>query len=626
MDASPAPTRLDAIDDAVEHVIRRTRGDIRLGIPLGLGKPNHFVNALYRRAAAEPSIALTIYTALSLHPPSAKGDLGRRFMEPFAERVFGDYRPLTYVEAQRADELPPNIRVREFFFPPGEMLGSASAQQSYMSVNYSHVAAELDRLGINALAQIVARRDDRLSLSCNPDVTLDLAPRMARRRAAGEAIVLVGQIHRALPFMEGPAVVDPGFFDLLVDDPAAESALFGTPDMPVDTRDHCIGLHASGLVRDGGTLQIGIGALGDALAWHLLRRHRDNAGWRRLRDALDPGDAFAHAIDGIGGRDAFDEGVYGCSEMFTLGMLDLLEAGVIRRTVEGGVRLHAGFFLGPPRFYRRLRDLDPELRAAIHMTGVGFTNRLGDDIARKRAQRRGARFVNTAFTATLLGAAVSDQLPDGRVVSGVGGQYDFVRQAHALDDARVVMMLRSWRQRGGEAQSNLVFRFGHQTIPRHLRDVFVTEYGVADLRGRTDAECIAAMLAIADSRFQPALLEEAQAAGKIARDHAIPECHRHNTPERLDAIAAEADDGALPRFPLGSAFTDVEQALVAALGWLERQRGDKHYLRLGHKALFEPGAPDRFAPHLARMGLGEATGVRARLHRRLLLAALRETA
>ena len=107
--------------------------------------------------------------------------------------------------------------------------------------------------------------------------------------------------------------------------------------------------------------------------------------------------------------------------------------------------------------------------------------------------------------ATALGAAVSDALEDGRVVSGVGGQYNFVALAQALDGARSILMLRATRIEGGRARSNIRWAYGHTTIPRHLRDIFITEYGIADLRGKTDRECVLAMLAIADARYTTSL-------------------------------------------------------------------------------------------------------------------------
>src|SRR3546814_9225910 len=95
----------------------------------------------------------------------------------------------------------------------------------------------------------------------------------------------------------------------------------------------------------------------------------------------------------------------------------------------------------------------------------------------------------------LLGAATSDALDNGQVVSGVGGQYNFVAMAHALRESRSTLMLRAVRESGGKTRSYVVWTYGHTTIPRHLRDVAITEYGIADLRGRNDEACIRAILA-----------------------------------------------------------------------------------------------------------------------------------
>ena len=137
------------------------------------------------------------------------------------------------------------------------------------------------------------------------------------------------------------------------------------------------------------------------------------------------------------------------------------------------------------------------------MTGISFTNTLTGDEAAKRAQRRDARFVNTAMVATLLGAVSSDQLEDGRVVSGAGGQHDLVAMAHALDGARSIIGLRSTRRQDRRTVSNIVWRYANATVPRTLRDIVVTEYGIADLRGKSDRDVIVEMLDVADSAFQP---------------------------------------------------------------------------------------------------------------------------
>src|SRR5262249_15872560 len=130
------------------------------------------------------------------------------------------------------------------------------------------------------------------------------------------------------------------------------------------------------------------------------------------------------------------KGLYGVSEMATEAFVGLIEAGLLRRAVDG-IILHGAFFLGPKSFYRALPEMKEDEIARIRMMPVCCTNELyGDDEAQKRTARIDARFVNNAMMATLLGAAVSDGLDDGQVVSGVGGQYNFVAQAFALPGAR----------------------------------------------------------------------------------------------------------------------------------------------------------------------------------------------
>ncbi|MEE4252084.1 MAG: acetyl-CoA hydrolase/transferase C-terminal domain-containing protein, partial [Alcanivoracaceae bacterium] len=172
----------------------------------------------------------------------------------------------------------------------------------------------------------------------------------------------------------------------------------------------------------------------------------------------------------------------------------------------------------------------------------------------------------------------------------------------------------------------IVWSYGHNTIPRHLRDIVVTEYGIADLRGRNDSEVIEAMLNITDSRFQESLLEQAKAAGKISAGYQVPEAFRNNLPERLDAVRKHFGDGDFPLFPLGCDFTAVEQQLISALGWLKSKMSQKEYLQLGRGAFSEDRHNvQQFSVHLQRMGLAAPQTIKERLYRRLLLAALAET-
>ena len=74
--------RINQVEQAVDRVIEATGGEIRLAMPLGLGKPNRFVNALYARVEADPSLSLDIYTALSLGKPGPAASWRNVFLIP----------------------------------------------------------------------------------------------------------------------------------------------------------------------------------------------------------------------------------------------------------------------------------------------------------------------------------------------------------------------------------------------------------------------------------------------------------------------------------------------------------------------------------------------------------------
>jgi acyl-CoA hydrolase len=615
----------------VDRQIRALGRRLVIGLPLGLGKPNRLVNAFYRRACDDPEIEIEFVTALSLDPPSAGHWLEERLMSPIVERLFGpDYPRLDYVRDLRGDGLPPNVSVTEFYFQSGSALGNRGMQRHYVSSNYTHVARDLLGRGVNLLLQLVAGPEaGRYSLSCNPDVTLELVRRL--RHASDRPWRAIAQVHPDLPFMPGDAVVEADFFDEILDrDP--RQRLFAVPRAPVSLQDHAVGLHASRLQRDDGTLQIGIGSLSDALVNGMLLRHRHNEAYRSLLDALgEPTPAPRHDRP-------FDAGLYGASEMFMDGFMHLYRAGILKREVfddlelqqranagedvgQRGAVMDGGFFLGSGEFYRFLGQLGEEERPLFRMHGVERINQLyGGREALEIAQRRHACFINTCMMMTLTGAAVSDGLADYQVVSGVGGQYNFVAMAHAMDDGRSVLMLRSTRtDSSGRVTSNIVWDYPHVTIPRHLRDLVVTEYGVADLSGRTDEECIRAMLCITDARFQDELAERARSAGKLDPDWRIPDHARRNTPERLEA-AFEPFRAHFEEYPFGSDFTATEQRLIRALQGLERLSSDK----LGLARALLKGRPQCHPQALERLGLAEPASLTERAYARLVAAMLDE--
>jgi acyl-CoA hydrolase len=716
------PEVFDDVGHCVDAVLRRVGARVVLALPLGIGKPNPLANEFYRRALRDPALDLTIITALSLLKPRPRSALERRLLEPMTARVFGSYVEPDYAHAVRQDAVPPNIRIIEFFLTPGAFLGAPHAQRNYLSANYTHVAREVLAHGVNVIAHLVARRMSggqmQLSFGSNADVTTDLLPLIDAARRAGRDIVMVGETHGQMPFMTGHALVPVERFDYLVDDPRYDYDLFCPPNPPLSSVDHAIGMYASSLARDGGTVQIGIGEMGDALVYALLLRHQQNAAWASALQALGA-ESCAALMGAQGGNAPFNAGLFASTEMFVDQLLELYRAGVLRRRVydslavekllaagelnerfdarvlqqlsaaglgprlnatefaqlqrygifrddvefdAGRVRarggtwiaadladaasrarlgaeclgsvlrngqvLHAGFFLGPRGFYAALRELPESDRSQFGMRGVAYVNQLyGVDLELRVLQRRSARFYNTTMMVTLLGAAVSDALDSGQVVSGVGGQYNFVAMAHALADARSVLCVRATRTAHGRTTSNILWNYAHETIPRHLRDIVITEYGVADLRGRTDEEVIAALLNIADSRFQGELLSRARAAGKIRADYRIPEGFRDNLPQRLErSLKPHRDAGRFSEYPFGTDLTALEIELTRALKFLAAHTGSRvARLRTLLTALVRGGHSPGRAAALQRMGLEQPRGIGEWLERRLLAYALNAT-
>lgn len=709
----------------VDAIVAKVGKDIHLGLPLGLGKAMRLVNALYRRACEDKSINLHIATALSLEKPVGASSLEKRFLQPFVERLWGDVPDLDYIGDVHRGTLPGNVRVSEFFFKAGSTLDIPGQQQNYICTNYTHAVRDLLALGVNVIGQMISPHPTDsgvFSLASNTDLSLDLIPLLREREAEGQGIAVVGEVNPQMPYMSRHAEISADTFDFILEGPHFDYGLFPVPATEVAPADHMIGLYASALIRDGGTLQVGIGSLGTALVCSTVLRHQRNDLYRSLLKRLSAAERFP-VIAEVGGEGAFEVGLYGCSEILVDGFVQLHEAGILKREVfedeslqlllneeafdprpslamldrllgealiespwrardhhwlqrfgivkpevtlkggllhvgqeaikpdlkepqarhmiethvlgeclTGGVILHGGFFLGPRAFYQYLRDLPESERQKFCMTSVNFINHLYDHAfgkqALKVAQRRDSRFINSAMVQTLNGAANSDGLEDGRVVSGVGGQYNFVAMAHDLPGARSILTLRSTRHSGGETVSNIVFNYGHVTIPRHLRDIVVTEYGIADLRGKSDQEIYQALIQIADSRFQGDLLRQAKKAGKIAKCWTIPQAFRDNRPQKIAALVKEVhqESDIFGPFPFDCPFSADELRLTKALKALKAATRSRYgKLRMLGMAMRKKDTLAHWQPLLTRMDLAQVSGLRQKLDRRLLLQGLAMT-
>ena len=472
--------------------------------------------------------------------------------------------------------------------------------------------------------------------------------------------------------MLGAANVGADAFDLLLDHSRYDYDLFAPPNPSLSTVDHAIGLHASALVRDAGTLQIGIGELGDSIVYSLLLRHQQNEAWRRAlsdagterargarrrdrrpralrrrivrrhRDVRRPdarpvsrrnpapprlrlstaaararGERLEHARRrGVARRAARRRrgadarrarmsrrsrraGVLRSETRFDDGAHRLARRRAHRRRIwetrrracalareclglelQGGTVMHAGFLLGPRAFYAALRELPESERRLFDMRGVGFINQLyGDDCepASRAAQPRAFREHHDDADDARRGGVGRPRRRPRRV--GRRRPIQFRRDgARAARRAFGVCACARRASRTASASSNIVTQYGHITIPRHLRDIAITEYGIADLRGRTDGECVAAMVNIADSRFQDELLtRRAKRANKIDAGYripgGIPAQHARTARRRRSPSPRRA--GLFSEYPFGTDLTREEIDLARALRWLKEHTGSK---------------------------------------------------
>ncbi len=702
----------------IDRIIEQVGSNLVVGTPLAVGKPNHLLNALYNRVKKDRRLNLKIFTALTLDKPKGNSLLERRFLGPLAERVFGDYPDLDYEQDRQAGTLPPNVDVLEFYFPAGRLLHNDYAQQNYICSNYTHVARDMMDAGVNVLLQMVSKGTfegrECYSLSSNPDVTLDLIRLMQKRYSDdGTPFALAAQVNQNLPFMFGDALVNRDTFDFVLENPDLEYRIFGPPKMAVSDRDFLIGLYISTLIRDGGELQVGIGAIGDALVYALLLRHQQNDMYQEILKDFGIIEEFGAIIDKIGGTEPFTEGLFAASEMVVDGFMELYEAGIIKRKVyddlviqrlinEGKIDetvtpatldlilmrkgihqvitevdfaylqkfgvfrrnlayadgvittpegetlsndlddldnreriydyclgdkldnadvIHGGFFLGCQKFYDWLKYLNDEDRRLINMKSVQGINQLYGHEEIDRLHRKDARFVNTCMMMTLNGSAISDALDNNRVISGVGGQYNFVAMAQELPDGRSILNLRSTRVTGKGETSSIVWNYGNMTIPRHLRDIVVTEFGIADLRGKTDQEIIHRLLDITDSRFQQGLADIAKKNGKVSSDFTISVAFEQN---RADEISAQLkkykDQGLFATFPFGTDFTEEEIFIGKALKVLKKKKENPPLMIATIlKAFLIPTDQKPYQKYLQRMKLDKAGSFEEKLYQKLLV-------
>ncbi len=288
--------------------------------------------------------------------------------------------------------------------------------------------------------------------------------------AAADLVVL--EINENLPWTLGDTQVHISEVNHVVEN---HVPLFQFPPAPPSEAEQAIGGYIADLIEDGATLQLGIGGIPNAIT------------------------AFLH--------DRRDLGIH--TEMFTDGMVDLYEAGVVtnrRKTLWPG-KMVGAFALGTQKLYDFIDN----------NIGVEFQQgRVTNDpfIIGKNYKMVS---VNTALQVDIFGQVCSQSI-GYRHFSGTGGQLDTHRGAQLSPGGRGIIALRSTAKDGAISTIVPILSEGAEvTVPSQDVDTIVTEYGVAELRGRSVRDRMEALIKIAHPDFREWLREEAHRLGIVPK-------------------------------------------------------------------------------------------------------------
>ena len=292
---------------------------------------------------------------------------------------------------------------------------------------------------------------------CSFGVSADLA--VSALECARKVIV---QINKAMPYSYGDALIHVSRIDAAVevDDPLVEVPTA----VPTET-DSAIGRHIAELIPDGATLQIGVGGI-------------PNAVLSALKD---------HQHLGLH------------TEAMTDGVLPLLESGVIdnsQKTVCPGISV-ASLALGSKRLYEYM-----DYRKDLLLKDVAWTN-----APFRIAQNPKVMAINSAVEVDLTGQVCADSIGT-RIISGVGGQHDFMYGGSLSEGGKTFIAIPSMTEKGRSKISPVLTEGAGVVTTRHMVQHIVTEYGVASLRGKSLAERARAMVSIA----HPSVREELERA------------------------------------------------------------------------------------------------------------------
>ncbi len=391
-----------------------------------------------------------------------------------AEQVFGAeiVHILTlglapYVEPKWGD----NFRHNALFIGPNVREAVAQGRADYTPIFLSEIPRLFERGRLPIDVALIEVSPPDLHGYCSYGVSTDVV-----KPATEAAHLVIAEVNAQMPRALGDSFVHVDDIDLLVpvDYPILEAPV-GTPDDVA----RAVGQQIASLVEDGSTLQMGIGTIPDSVLHYL--------------------------------KDKKDLGIH--TEMFSDGMMDLVEAGVItnmKKTLHKG-KIVAAFCMGSKKLYDFV-DNNP----LIEFHPVSHTN---DPFVIAENDRMVS--INSALEVDLTGQVCADSLGE-YFYSGIGGQVDFVRGASRSKGGKPIIALPSTAVDGKVSRITAQLKPGAGVVTsRGDVHYVVTEWGIAYLHGRTIQERALALISVAHPDFRPGLIREAKRLKYIPED--IPE-------------------------------------------------------------------------------------------------------
>lgn len=414
----------------------------KLAMGIGIAQPPAILDALAKRAEAGEVSDVNLYYMLSM---KVAADTVLRY------EVTDRIRPYSLFHGANERKL--------------EQKGRDQGRQGvwFIPSGFQQVPQVLiEDVNVDTLVTVVSAMDDEgyFSFGLNPDYAVPLA-------RAGKRLIV--EVNKNAPRVAGDTRVHISQIAAIVEN---DVPMIEAGKAPMQPQDEIIGGIIADMIEDGSTLQMGIGALPDAVCAALFNRK--------------------------------DLGVH--TELMTPGLIELIKAGVINNSKKA---LHTGksvfaFAMGSQADYDFIND-NPDFEGY----GVDYVN---DPSVIAQLDKMVS--VNATLQIDLTGAACSEFL-NGRQFTAAGGQLDFVRGASRSKGGKSIISCHSTAAKG--TVSRIVAKLdGPVTTPRNDVQWVVTEHGAVNLRGLSDGERARALISLAAPEFREGLEAQARELGMIA--------------------------------------------------------------------------------------------------------------